>query len=265
MPKSADGKGGNADRQLQADVRAFAAELGLSGGGESAFDDFAPEKARKKIGQQKGGRKQQEGKTGGGGQQGDRQQQPARKGDRQEHQQQKGGREPGQKPWQQHKQQGQRKDGRQQQQHQQRQHSRWGGGGDDGDAAPTPKVPNAKSILPRDEPAIWHEAASTLPALPAPKSEAAPEVVQQRRSQAERLLLVEEQVCAAACCAQRAWQWQLHHDARVEVQLGTLTGVLARCALHAAAPPPACLATAPALPGGWRPRPHRSGGGRGLP
>lgn len=193
MPKSAEGKGGTADQQLQADVKAFAAQLGLSGGGDSLFDDFAPEKARQKIGQQpKGGRKQQDSKAGGGGrqqdgkagggrQQADRQQQDGRRGDSHDRQQHKGGREQGQKPWQQQKQK-------------QLQHTRWGGGGGDVEAAPAPKIPNAKSILPREEPTIWHEAASTLPALPAPRAEAAPEVVQQRRAQAERLLLVEEQV-----------------------------------------------------------------------
>ncbi|KAL4421400.1 hypothetical protein ABPG75_010691 [Micractinium tetrahymenae] len=205
MPKTADAKAnGPADQQLAADVKAFAAQLGLSGGGDSMFDDFAPEKARQKIGQQqKGGRKQEDGKAsgsggGGGRQQGDRQQQAGRKGDRRDSQQQKGVRQQGQKPWQLQKEDGQKpwqqkEDGQKPWQQKPQQHRRWGGGGDDGEPVPAPKISNAKSILPRDEPAIWHEAAGTLPALPAPKAEAAPEVVQQRRAQAERLLLVEEQ------------------------------------------------------------------------
>ena len=65
-----------------------------------------------------------------------------------------------------------------------------------------PKIPNAKSILPRDEPTIWFEAASTLAPLAAAPEEASPDVVQQRRRQAERLLLVEEQVGwrVGGCC-----------------------------------------------------------------
>ena len=88
----------------------------------------------------------------------------------------------------------------------QQQRGGWGAGSDGAEhAAPAPKVPNAKSILPRDEPTIWFEAASTLPALPPAREEAAPEVVAQRRAQAERLLLVEEQVGAGCRASQCVW------------------------------------------------------------
>lgn len=56
-----------------------------------------------------------------------------------------------------------------------------------------------KSILPRDEPAIWHEAAATLPTLPvlpAGQEEEEAAVVQAQRAAAERLLQQEEQVGA---------------------------------------------------------------------
>ena len=51
MPKGEAGAVGADDKQLAADVRAFAAQLGLgSGGGDGAFDDFAPQKAAQRIG-----------------------------------------------------------------------------------------------------------------------------------------------------------------------------------------------------------------------
>ncbi len=51
-----------------------------------------------------------------------------------------------------------------------------------------------KSILPRDEPAIWHEAAAALPKLPATTEEAEPALVQSKHAAAEKLLQREEQV-----------------------------------------------------------------------
>ncbi len=227
MPKApAAAEGG--DAKLQKDVKAQLASLGFGSGGggfsDGAFDDFAPEKAKQRIGggQPKGqaGQQQQrrqgaggrgDGKAGGrgtgrgdgrqggrgrgqgqqrDGDRGGRGQGQQRDGDRggrgqgQQRDADRGGRGQGQQRWQQGG--GGAAAGQQQRRS-------WGGGGD-GEAAPAPKIPNAKSILPKDEPTIWHEAAGTLPALAAPTEEAAPELVAAKRKQAERLLLVEEQV-----------------------------------------------------------------------
>jgi hypothetical protein len=201
MPKAQEGKeAGGDDTQLKADVKAFAAQLGLAAAGfsDGAFDDFAPEKASKRIGaapkasskkqggdgerqkgdgEQPGGRQERRGgaASGGGGRQGREAGRPQQQQDRRQGYQQRdgdsggrGGARPQQRSWQQH-------DG-------------WE------EEAAGPKIPNAKSILPRDEPTIWFEAASTLAPLAAATEEASPDVVQQRRRQAERLLLVEEQV-----------------------------------------------------------------------
>ena len=217
--------GADSDASLAADVRRELAQLGLrAGGGDDAFSDFAPEKARQRIGggkkgangkeKQQGQREQQQGKDKpAGSKDADRRQSSGRQQDGKGQQQRD-------KPWRDQPQQQQRdkpwRDKPQQQQRgkpwrddqpQQCGGNRWGAGadgGDDGEAAPAPKIPNAKSILPKDEPTIWHEAAGTLPALPAPRAEAAPHLVEQKRKQAERLLLVEEQVGRARrlmdCC-----------------------------------------------------------------
>lgn len=210
MPK-APGAAAGGDADLQKDVKAQLASLGFGSGGgfsDGAFDDFAPEKAKQRIGggQQKGqaGQQQQrrqgaggrgDGKAGGRGagrgdaRQGGRgrghgQQRDGDRGGRgmgQQRDADRGGRGQGQQRWQ----QGGGGTGQQ---------PRRSWGGDDDQAPSAPKIPNAKSILPKDEPTIWHEAASTLPALAAPAEEAAPELVAAKRKQAERLLLVEEQV-----------------------------------------------------------------------
>ena len=209
MPKAQEGKeAGGDDTQLKADVKAFAAQLGLAAAGfsDGAFDDFAPEKASKRIGaapkasskkqggdgerqkgdgEQPGGRQERRGgaASGGGGRQDREFGRPQQQQDRRQGYQQRdgdsgsrGGARPQQRSWQQH-------DG-------------WE------EEAAGPKIPNAKSILPRDEPTIWFEAASTLAPLAAATEEASPDVVQQRRRQAERLLLVEEQVGwrVGGCC-----------------------------------------------------------------
>ncbi|EFN54473.1 hypothetical protein CHLNCDRAFT_52919 [Chlorella variabilis] len=208
MPK-AEGKAASAaeDDALKADVKAQLAQLGFGSGGgfsDAAFDDFAPQKANKRIGKKQAGGQQQQ-QDGKGRAVAKRQDDAATPGGKRQdapptgRQQQSGGRQQQQQEG--GRQQQQQTGGRQQEQQQER---RGGGpqqpqrrswqeqqGGDE--ATATPKIPNAKSILPRDEPTIWHEAVSTLPALPPAKAEAAPEVVQQKRKQAERLLLVEEQ------------------------------------------------------------------------
>ena len=205
MPKApAAAEGG--DAQLQKDVKAQLASLGFGSGGgfsDGAFDDFAPEKAKQRIGggQPKGqaGQQQQrrqgaggrgDGKAGGrGAGRADGRQGGRGRGQGQQRDGDRAGRGQGQQRWQQGG--GGGASGQQQQQRRS-----WGGGGED-EAPPAPKIPNAKSILPKDEPTIWHEAASTLPALAAPTEEAAPELVAAKRKQAERLLLMEEQVGGA--------------------------------------------------------------------
>lgn len=217
MPK-AEPDAGN-DAQLAADVRAFAAQLGLgSGSGDGAFDDFAPQKASQRIGGAKAKpAKQQQQQNGGGGgaaaAAGRRRQddgKPQQQGGKaREQQQQQGGRwqKDGGKP---HGRDG--RDGKQQQQQQYQQRRPWQQpGGGYGEVPPAPEVPNAKSIMPKDEPTVWHEAASTLPPLAPAAGEAAPELVQQLRKRAERLLLVEEQVggCTARvdeCGALGGWK-----------------------------------------------------------
>lgn len=225
MPKAAAPAPGG-DAQLQQDVKAQLASLGLGSGGgfsDAAFDDFAPQKAKQRIGggQPKGQQGQQQqrrqgaggrgdGKAGGrgagrgDGRQGGRgrgqaQQRDGDRGGRGQAQQRDGdrsGRGQGQQRWQ----QGGAGGGAGQQQRRS-----WGGGKDE--APPAPKIPNAKSILPKDEPTIWHEAASTLPPLAAPAEEAAPELVAAKRKQAERLLLVEEQVGVLLRCCRESGAW----------------------------------------------------------
>lgn len=218
MPK-APGAAAGGDAELQKDVKAQLASLGFGSGGgfsDGAFDDFAPEKAKQRIGggQQKGqaGQQQQrrqgaggrgDGKAGGrGAGRGDARQGGRGRGQGQQRDGDRGGRGQGQQRWQ----QGGGGTGQQQ---------RRSWGGDDDQALSAPKIPNAKSILPKDEPTIWHEAASMLPALAAPTEEAAPELVAAKRKQAERLLLVEEQVgnrgarCGVKCGLQSTWAWLL--------------------------------------------------------
>jgi hypothetical protein len=251
MPKAQEGKeAGGDDTQLKADVKAFAAQLGLAAAGfsDGAFDDFAPEKASKRIGAApKASSKKQRGEgerqKGEGGQPGGRQERRSGAasggGGRQD-------REGGRPQQQQDRRQGYQQrdgdaDGRrgaarpQPQQRSWQQHDGWE------EEAAGPKIPNAKSILPKDEPTIWFEAASTLAPLAVATEEAAPDVVQQRRRQAERLLLVEEQVgwqgvvaaCAGGCAA----------AARC------LLPAVQRSSCHAL-PLPARTQWAPALPGG---------------
>lgn len=52
--------------------------------------------------------------------------------------------------------------------------------------------PRARSILPRDEPAIWWEAASNLPKVPLKRVEAPPHIIESARKAAESLLRNEE-------------------------------------------------------------------------
>lgn len=282
---SGAGAGGE-DTQLAADVKAFAAQLGLASGGAfpDGFDDFAPDKAGKRIGggdkpkkvdkKQQAGKQQQQQSAAGGAvagrrqdgkqQQGDRWQKDGGKQQRQgDGQHQQGGRwqkDGGQqqqqrKPWQKDGQQQEggrwQKDGGQQQRKPWQQ-QQGGGSWDEEEPTAAAKVPNAKSILPRDEPTIWHEAASTLPALPASAKEPAPELVKQRHKQAAHLLLVEEQVggygwwvvrwvVAVGCKAGAGCRGPCWLAGQMHALL--LLSVLHCTALH-------MRTTAPALPGG---------------
>ncbi|KAI3423892.1 hypothetical protein D9Q98_009726 [Chlorella vulgaris] len=201
MPKAQAAGAPVGDAELAADVKAQLAQLGLGAGGafnDAAFDDFAPEKAHKRIAKREKARKAKEDSSKQ--QPAERRQDAAAQADsrQQRQQQQQGGRqlqEQGGRHRDAREQQRQgHGGGREQQPAGRPQRRSWQGDGEEEEAAEQgPKIPNAKSILPKDEPAIWHEAAAALPTLPPAKAEASPDVVQQRRSQAERLLLMEEQ------------------------------------------------------------------------
>eukprot|EP00887_Chlorella_sp_A99_P005084 scaffold25.g5084.t1 len=181
------------DAELLKDVRQFAATLGFgSGAGDAAFDDFAPSKAAQKLGGKKEKRKQKEGEggdaaAGGGGQReaNGMQQTAAGRGKQseQKHRQRQNGaaERRGKHPQQQ---QARPQRGGNAAPGEQQQRSGGGGGG----------VAAARSILPRDEPSVWHEAAARLPPLSkgAPAREAPPDVVEPRRAEAEALLRREE-------------------------------------------------------------------------
>ena len=197
------------DKELLKDVQQFAALLGLgSGAGDGEFDDFAPQKATQKIGgskdkkqkRVKGAGQSQDGPAaaaaagagGGGGSQG-RPQQPLANGHH------GAGQRPEKQAANQHVQRrGQQNGARQQQQQLQRQPGKphrqpvshpakqrqQGAAGSGGSAA--------RSILPRDEPSIWHEAAAQMAQPPKRAAEAPPAVVEAGRRQAEALLAGEE-------------------------------------------------------------------------
>ncbi|GAB4813011.1 hypothetical protein N2152v2_000057 [Parachlorella kessleri] len=207
------------DKQLKEDVKNFAAQLGLSGAGgagfEGAFDDFKPELAQKKLGHRgdKGPDKPTKGPFKAPDKPADnhqeRQQRKQQQPEQQKQQQQNGVRSSGGKAGtaghgdrtygskQQQQQNGVAKPGQQQQQRQLSQGGHGKGGQpdkQDWQASVAAGQLCVKSILPRDEPAIWHEAAALLPTLPdGGGREAEPALVQAKKAAAEQLLQREEQ------------------------------------------------------------------------